>query len=134
MTDVTRGVQRVYSPKKKGFFKQLFSQWQLALMSVPMLLYVLLFNYAPMWGWINAFTFTSYFHKKMPQSFHGTGDIFASVLTGALMRGLSLQKSYSLAADFVVESIKETLSHDNYNWYGVDFEAAFPYLIQRLGA
>ena len=24
-------------------------------MSVPMLLYVLLFNYAPMWGWINAF-------------------------------------------------------------------------------
>ena len=79
-------------------------------------------------------TFTSYFHKKMPQSFHGTGDIFASVLTGALMRGLSLQKSYSLAADFVVESIKETLSHDNYNWYGVDFEAAFPYLIQRLGA
>ena len=78
-------------------------------------------------------TFDWYFHKKMPQSFHGTGDIFASVLTGALMRGLSLQKSYSLAGDFVVESIKETLSHEDYNWYGVDFEAAFPYLIKRLG-
>ena len=77
-------------------------------------------------------TFDWYFHKKMPQSFHGTGDIFASVLTGALMRGLSLQKSYSLAGDFVVESIKETLSHEDYNWYGVDFEAAFPYLIKRL--
>ena len=78
-------------------------------------------------------TFDWYFHKKMPQSFHGTGDIFASVLTGALMRGLSLQKSYSLAGDFVVESIKETLNHKDYNWYGVDFEAAFPYLIKRLG-
>ena len=68
----------------------------------------------------------------MPESFHGTGDIFASVLTGALMRGLSLEKSYALAADFVVESIRQTLSHENYNWYGVDFEAAFPYLIERL--
>ena len=77
-------------------------------------------------------TFDWYFHKKMPQSFHGTGDIFASVLTGALMRGLTLQQSYSLAGDFVVESIKETLSHEDYNWYGVDFEAAFPYLIERL--
>lgn len=73
-----------------------------------------------------------YFHKKMPQSFHGTGDIFASVLTGALMRGLDLKKSYTLAADFVVESIRQTLSHEDYNWYGVDFEAAFPYLLKRL--
>ncbi|MBO4532125.1 MAG: pyridoxamine kinase [Treponema sp.] len=76
--------------------------------------------------------FSWYFHKKMPVSFHGTGDIFASVLTGALMRGLSLEQSYTLAADFVVESIKQTLSHENYNWYGVDFEAAFPYLLGRL--
>ncbi len=75
---------------------------------------------------------TWYFHKKMPQSFHGTGDIFASVLTGALMRGKSMEDSYKLAADFVVESIKETLSHKDYNWYGVDFEAAVPFLISRL--
>ena len=41
--------------KKKGFFKTLGGQWQLMLMSVPMFLYVLLFNYAPMWGWLTAF-------------------------------------------------------------------------------
>ena len=41
--------------KKKGFFKTLGAQYQLMIMSVPMLLYVLLFNYAPMWGWIIAF-------------------------------------------------------------------------------
>ena len=73
-----------------------------------------------------------YFHRKMRQSFHGTGDIFASVMTGALMRGLSLEKSYALAGEFVVESIKKTLSHVDHNNYGVDFESAFPMLIRRL--
>ena len=68
----------------------------------------------------------------MPQSFHGTGDIFASVLTGALVRGFSLDKACRLAADFVVESIKATLSHKDYNWYGVDFESAIPFLISKL--
>ena len=73
-----------------------------------------------------------YFHEKMPQNFHGTGDIFASVLTGALVRDFSLDKACRLAADFVVESIKATLSHKDYNWYGVDFEAALPSLISQL--
>ena len=41
--------------KKRGFWSTLIGQWQMALMSVPMLLYVLLFNYGPMWGWITAF-------------------------------------------------------------------------------
>ena len=69
-----------------------------------------------------------YFHEKMPQNFHGTGDIFASVLTGALVRGLSLDKASHLAADFVVEAIKATLSHKDYNWYGVDFETVLSML------
>lgn len=41
--------------KKKGFFRTLGSQWQLMVMSVPMMLYVLLFNYVPLWGWLTAF-------------------------------------------------------------------------------
>ena len=41
--------------KKKSFLRTLGRQYQLMIMSVPMLLYVLLFNYAPMWGWIIAF-------------------------------------------------------------------------------
>ena len=77
-------------------------------------------------------TFSSYFPDKINQNFHGTGDIFASVFTGAVLRGLTLEESYSLAADFVVEAIKETMSHEDHNWYGVDFEAVFPYLIRRL--
>ncbi len=77
-------------------------------------------------------TFSWYFHDKMPQSFHGTGDIFASVFTGAMVRGKSFKESYSLAANFVVESIKETLSHEDHNIYGVDFETAIPYLVKNL--
>ena len=33
---------------------------------------------------------------------------------------------------FVVESIRATLSHKDYNWYGVDFETALPSLISQL--
>ncbi|MBQ9630501.1 MAG: pyridoxamine kinase [Treponema sp.] len=76
--------------------------------------------------------FTHYFHEKLSTSFHGTGDIFASVCLASLMRERSLEESYRLAADYVVESIKATVSHENYNWYGVDFESAMPYLIKRL--
>ena len=54
MTDMARGTKIVANPKK-GFFSRLASQWQLSLMSVPIFVYVLFFNYFPMWGWINAF-------------------------------------------------------------------------------
>lgn len=39
----------------KVFWKTLFNQKQLVLMSVPMLLYILVFSYAPIWGWLMAF-------------------------------------------------------------------------------
>jgi len=42
-------------PQKKGFWRTLGKQYQLMIMSVPMLLYVFLFNYGPMWGWLTAF-------------------------------------------------------------------------------
>ena len=63
MTGISRSAQKRLLPvQKKSFFHTLGKQWQLALMSVPMLLYVLLFNYAPMWGWANAFL--DYTNKK----------------------------------------------------------------------
>jgi putative aldouronate transport system permease protein len=45
------------SPKhnRRPIFQTLFRQRQLLYMSVPMLLYILLFNYAPLWGWLTAF-------------------------------------------------------------------------------
>ena len=40
---------------KGGFFRKLKRQWQLLVLSIPMLIYILIFNYSPMWGWITAF-------------------------------------------------------------------------------
>ncbi len=75
---------------------------------------------------------SEYFHELIPLKFHGTGDIFASVAFGSLILGKSLDDSVKLAADFTVQSIKNTVSHPDHNWYGVDFESTFPMLIKRL--
>jgi phosphomethylpyrimidine kinase type-1 len=77
-------------------------------------------------------TYGSYFTEYLPASFHGTGDVFASTCVGALMRGKSVGDALSLAADYTVESIRATLDAGKTNWYGVDFETAIPYLVDRL--
>ena len=56
MTSIARNAQEGLKPvRKRGFFTTLGSQWQLMLMSVPMFLYVLFFNYFPMYFWVTAF-------------------------------------------------------------------------------
>ena len=77
-------------------------------------------------------TYGSYFTEHLPASFHGTGDVFASTCVGALMRGKSVGDALALAADYTVESIRATLDAGKTNWYGVDFETAIPYLVDRL--
>ncbi len=77
-------------------------------------------------------TFFSYFKKRLPKSFHGTGDVFASTMCGALTIGKNFQTALEFAVDYTVESINETLKNPNANWYGVDFESALPYLIQKI--
>ena len=72
-----------------------------------------------------------YFNDRLPASMHGTGDVYASAFTGALLRGKSLFDSAALAADYVVESMKKTLG-DESHFYGVKFEKAIPFLVDRL--
>lgn len=72
-----------------------------------------------------------YFHRRIEGGVHGTGDVYASSFTGALMRGLSLYDSAKLAANFTVESIVKT-KVDKSHWYGVKFEKALPILIAEL--
>lgn len=74
----------------------------------------------------------SYFSKHIPASFHGTGDVFASSLCGALTINKSLDEALKIAVDFTVESISKTIENKNHNWYGVDFESALPNLIKNL--
>ena len=72
-----------------------------------------------------------YFNEKQALSTHGTGDLYASVVAGSLLRGKSLLEAASLGADIVVEAIKQTAG-DKDHWYGVKFEKTLPYLIKRL--
>ena len=76
----------------------------------------------------------SYFTEKVPQSFHGTGDVFSSACVGALMRGLPPEGALKTAANFTLASIKETMKNPAHNWYGVDFETALPVLLRELEA
>lgn len=74
-----------------------------------------------------------YFTERINVAMHGTGDVYASSFAGALMRGKSILEAASIAADFVAETIKATMP-DPDHWYGVKFEKALPYLIERLGS
>lgn len=61
-------------------------------------------------------------NERLPKSFHGTGDIFASVCFSCIQRGKTLPEACAIAADFVCDSIKATLSDEKPIWYGVHFE------------
>ncbi len=74
----------------------------------------------------------SYYNEHLPVSYHGTGDIFASSALGALMRGHSLESALRVAVDFTLECIKLTMKDENRRFYGVNFEEALPYYIERL--
>ncbi|MDR1868255.1 MAG: ABC transporter permease subunit [Treponema sp.] len=48
-----RALERISG--EKSFFQKLISQKHLAFMSLPLILYVLLFSYVPLWGWTMSF-------------------------------------------------------------------------------
>ena len=77
-------------------------------------------------------SYFSYYNEYMPVAFHGTGDIYASATVGALMRGHSVESALSVAVDFTLECIKLTMADENRRFYGVNFEQALPYYIDRL--
>ena len=76
----------------------------------------------------------TYQNDRVDASYHGTGDIFSSVCIGALMRGLGLREAMKLAADYTADTIRATLNNPKKPWYGVDFEATIPQLVQALQA
>ena len=76
--------------------------------------------------------FAYYEHDKLPVSFHGTGDIFSSTCVGAMMNGMNWKEAVKVAADYTAECIKLTLEDPSKPWYGVNFEQAIPYLVERI--
>ena len=60
--------------------------------------------------------------QRVPRDFSGTGDLFTSVLTGAMVKGVPLIQAARTAADFVQSCVARTLAAGNTDGEGVDFE------------
>lgn len=75
--------------------------------------------------------YVEYYTENLPVSCHGTGDVYASTMFGAMIRGKSVQESLKLAADNTVRCIRATMG-DEGHWYGVRFEDCIPELIRDL--
>ncbi len=76
--------------------------------------------------------FFSYFGPRLPVAFHGTGDIFASTCVGAMAGGKSVEEALKVAVDYTYECIRLTMEDPHHRTYGVNFEQAVPYLVERL--
>ncbi len=60
--------------------------------------------------------------ENIPGSFHSTGDIFSSVVSGGLTLGMTLKQALDLAVGFTHDCIKATLPVREEEWYSVRFE------------
>lgn len=76
--------------------------------------------------------FFTYFKEKVPAKYHGTGDIFASTLFGAITNNNTLEEGLKIAVDYVWETINDTYKTNKKDVYGVNFETKIPYLIDRI--
>ena len=72
-----------------------------------------------------------YEHDKVSKGCHGTGDIYASAFTGALMNDKDIFEAAKIAADYTLKCIINTQG-DNDHWYGAKFETALRDLMDML--
>lgn len=75
---------------------------------------------------------------RIPLSYHGTGDIFASVTVGALMRGFPPKEALQTAVDYVSRTISITAEDPartgKNEKFGVNFEETLPELVRKVNA
>ena len=71
--------------------------------------------------------------EKLHQNvrFAGTGDVFASALTGMVMKGTNFSESVRLAADFTEKCIDCTDDKTKSFYYGLNFEACLDTLTSK---
>ena len=74
----------------------------------------------------------SYYEQdKIAKGCHGTGDIYASAFTGALLNGKETFEAAKIAADYTAKCILNT-QDDPDHWYGAKFETALGYLMDMI--
>lgn len=70
---------------------------------------------------------------RLEGMYHGTGDVYASVLCAAMTLGFELKEAVRIATEFTHGCISRTLNSDKSLRYGVDFERGLPQLMKALG-
>lgn len=76
--------------------------------------------------------FDYYLNRRVEGFYHGTGDVFGSVLFGALVQGRTLADAMRIAVDFTLDCIRRTEKAGTDPRFGVDFEHALPKLVKEL--
>ena len=69
-------------------------------------------------------------YKHLPINYPGTGDIFASVLTGSLIQGQTLETGIKLAADFISSAVADAMASEEPIRDGVFLETNLHRLIK----
>ena len=72
------------------------------------------------------------FNEKINETYHGTGDVFASSFIGSYISGKTIHNATRIAVDFVIDAIKATKALDGDIHYGVNFESCIQKLIGEL--
>src|SRR5699024_499564 len=72
------------------------------------------------------------FTERIPGSYHGTGDIFASALLSGLLNNFSLKDSTQIAVNFTADSIRRTYNAKTDYRFGVNFEQCIPDFLKEL--
>lgn len=65
---------------------------------------------------------SSYATRRLPFMIHGTGDLFASALLGAVMAGESLGEAVRFAGEFVPRCMEDTVGQPDWERRGVCFQ------------
>ncbi|MBO4382691.1 MAG: pyridoxamine kinase [Clostridia bacterium] len=78
-------------------------------------------------------TFCEYFTARETKNFHGTGDLFASALVGALENDFTIEEGIRVACEYTLAALRATLKDPEGRWYGVNFEEALPTYLRLLG-
>lgn len=69
--------------------------------------------------------------EKLPVFFPGTGDLFASVLTGSLLRGMDFFAAVEKASEFCTLALNATLDNGKLQRNGVEFERVLGFLMKE---
>lgn len=72
------------------------------------------------------------FREHMNCRCHGTGDIFASVFTGAAALGKPLYQALDISVNYTADCIEKTFPEKDEMWYGSAFELCIDKLLEYI--